>query len=236
MTHWASVARYGSIDHKQVSPHNPHFIRFPTNMVSLQPETSGVNQTGANYVIRKFVFPNTKLNVLKNKVQVGTATRVELVTSLIYKTTMEAATTTSGSFRPSSLLIPVDIRKKCYPKLPQTSVGNFTSFMMVKTMQRNETSLSSLVLEIKKEKMELERVKGLQHACQHVGSFLSRLANENSDDDAAGASIVQAYANKTGWVLMDTPDGDGIEAHVVLEDKNMEIFENDKEMLSFCQR
>ncbi|MFS7926540.1 putative chloramphenicol acetyltransferase-like domain superfamily [Helianthus anomalus] len=54
--------------------------------------------------MREFVFPNSKLSVLKKAVSSATndiPTRVEVLTSLLYKTAVAAATPTSGCFKPS---------------------------------------------------------------------------------------------------------------------------------------
>ncbi|KAJ0786497.1 putative vinorine synthase [Helianthus annuus] len=91
MNYWASVARCGSIDHKEVLPLNPHFIQSPTttNPINrLQPTTQ---IRCAHFVTRKFIFPNSKLSDLKNKVSsINSPTRFELLLSLIYKTVVAA--------------------------------------------------------------------------------------------------------------------------------------------------
>ncbi|KAK9048843.1 hypothetical protein SSX86_032191 [Deinandra increscens subsp. villosa] len=262
MTHWASVARYGSTHHKEVLPLNPRFIQSPPAITSLPLKSSDSNDQAscADYVTRKFVFPNNKLNELKNKVEVNNPTRVEILCSLIYKTAVEAAGSGKpGSFKPSFLVIPVDVRKNFNPKLPETTVGNFISLMLVTTRQESEISLSKVVSEIKKEKMELNRVQSMQQAVENVESFMSRLGDEDLENvakrsiwcsslcgfpynkvdfgwgKATGATVILGSSNRTGFMLMDTPDGSGIQARVVLGKENMEMFENDKELLSFCQ-
>ncbi|KAK9063926.1 hypothetical protein SSX86_017798 [Deinandra increscens subsp. villosa] len=237
MTHWATVARYGSIDHE------------------------AADQACVDYVTRKFVFPNYKLNDLKNKVALNNPTRVEVLTSLIYKTAVISAGRSGkpGSFEPAFLVIPGNLRGKFVPKLPETTVGNFVSLMLVTTRQESEISLSKVVSEIKKEKMELNRVQSMKQAVEKLESFKSRLANEDLENFAKRsiwcsslcgfacskadfgwgkptfATILLGSSNRSGFVLMDSPDGNGIQARVKLEKQNMEVFENDKELLSFCQ-
>ncbi|XP_076899671.1 akuammiline synthase 1-like [Bidens hawaiensis] len=98
MSHWASVARYGSLDHKEVLPLNQYFIQVKatTDFHAPPPEAAIMNTRCVNPVTRKFVFPNSKLSDLKNKVlamaeggstlSINKPTRVEVLTSLIYKT------------------------------------------------------------------------------------------------------------------------------------------------------
>ncbi|KAJ0672721.1 putative deacetylvindoline O-acetyltransferase [Helianthus annuus] len=261
--HWASVARYGSADHKEVLPLNPHFIHVPRTDL---PEAPVMNQHNAGLstpVTRKFIFPNSKLNDLKKLVTSATndiPTRVEVLTSLLYKTTVAAATTNSGCFKPSYLMIPANIRRRLPEKLPQTAVGNFVSRMMVPTTHASETSLSMLVREIKKQKSQLEGVKSMQQATENYKLLVSKLGNDqdlktlikrtytcsslcgypfNKVDFGWGKPMATAIATRSAgqnsFMLIDTAYGDGIEAHVTLEIQDMEVFQNDKELLSFCQ-
>ncbi|KAK9062779.1 hypothetical protein SSX86_019969 [Deinandra increscens subsp. villosa] len=260
MTHWASVAAdYGLVDHKSVLlPLNPFFIHSPRSNSILPDSSAVINQDLiSNYVMRTFVFPNSKLSDLKNKVvaagSINNPTRVEVLTSLLHKTALlAAATNNSGCFKPSYLFIMVDIRNKLVEKLPQNTAGNFASFMMVPTRDKSETSLSMLVGEIKKHKLQMEGVQSVKHAAENLISSMSKLGNEalyactsscgfpfNKVDFGWGKPVATAFAlrsaGKNGFVLMDTPEDDGIQAQVILEKQDMEVFENDMEMLSFCQ-
>ncbi|MFS7926534.1 putative transferase [Helianthus anomalus] len=88
VNHWASVARYGSPDHKEALPLNPHIIHVPrTN--SLMSEAPVINQqhlVDSTRVMREFMFPNSKLSVLKKAVATATndiLTQVDVLTSLL---------------------------------------------------------------------------------------------------------------------------------------------------------
>ncbi|KAK1414284.1 hypothetical protein QVD17_30028 [Tagetes erecta] len=271
VSHWASVARFGSIDHKHVMSNNPHYIQSPSIPDYPPLESSFLKRKCSNHVTRKFVFPNTKLNELKNKVLAlaeggstlsihNILTRFEVLSCLLYKTAMASTTTTRSSSLSKTyfLLSPMDIRKKL--KLPQTTVGNLLAGMLVTTRHTSETSLSMVLSEIKREKMELERVQSVQMASQKFGSLMSRLMNADVENVAdrcfwcsslcgfpfnkvdfgwgkpTNARITYRSSDLCGFVLMDTPNEDGIEAWVTLESQDMEIFQNDKEMLLFCQK
>ncbi|KAL8242538.1 hypothetical protein R6Q59_012840 [Mikania micrantha] len=140
LSHWASVARYGSTDHTEVLPLNPHFIQSP---LTQPPEsgpsrpTQGKRQTKGSAdninVSRKFVFPNSRLSELKKKLEAGSVnnpTRFEALTSLVYKTMVAAATARSGCFKPSYLMFTVNMRDRLVPKLPQSTVGNIVKVMI----------------------------------------------------------------------------------------------------------
>ncbi|GKD47334.1 putative transferase, chloramphenicol acetyltransferase-like domain protein [Tanacetum coccineum] len=286
VSHWASVTRYGSSHHKEVLPLNPSFIITPQEQVisnevygegegyvstiidSTKPQAQVMSNKvhGEGYVSKTFLFPNSKLSDLKNKVisegSIKNPTRIEVLTSLIFKTAVGAESTRSGSFKPSFLWIPVDIRSKFVPKLPQITVGNFVSPMRIKTMHESELLLHLLVGEIKKEKMRLELVQSVQQAAKKSKMLRKNLENEIKDLEnvanqtfcgssfcgfsynkvdfgwgkPAGATLPVRSVGITSFVLVDTADGYGVEARVNLKKENMEIFENDKEMLSFCHR
>ncbi|XP_076899670.1 akuammiline synthase 1-like [Bidens hawaiensis] len=263
MSHWASVARYGSLDHKDVIPFNPHFIQVhPTTDFHGPPPQAAVFYTGCvNPVTRKFVFPNSKLSDLKNKVlemaeggsslSITKPTRVEVLTSLIYKAW-------ATRVKKSILLVPVNVRNKFVPKLSQTAVGNLGTCVLVTTKHESEASLNVLVSKIQKEKMEIKGVKTMQLASERIDSAMTRLSTEEGLEDyecfmcsslcgfpfdkvdfgwgnPAVASITLRPTKLDGSLLMDTPNGDGIEAWVTLDKEDMKRFQNDKELISFCK-
>ncbi|KAF5775204.1 putative deacetylvindoline O-acetyltransferase [Helianthus annuus] len=262
MNHWASVARYGSPTHKEVLPLNPHFIHVPRSNSPLSEAPVMNQQHASTRVLRKFVFPNSKLSDLKKVVASATnniPTRVEVLSSLLFRTAVAAATTNSGRFKPSYLTMMTDVRKNFVDKLPQTTVGNFVSMMMVPAKHESETSLSMLVDGIKKQKLQLKGVQSVQQTAANIKRVRSKLGNELLEDLArvygssslcgipfnkvdfgwgkpmVDAAVAVRSLDITGFLLIDTTDGDGIEAHVLLEKEDMEIFQHNKELLSFCQ-
>ncbi|MFS7979836.1 putative deacetylvindoline O-acetyltransferase [Helianthus anomalus] len=263
LSHWASVARYGSSDHHQVLPMNPHFIHHPRSESIRAPAPNGdrdINQI-RSFGVRRFVFRNSKLSELKNKVvfeaggSINNPTRVEVLTSMLYTTAVKAAAIKAGTFKPSYLFFMVNMRDKFVEKLPQTTIGNFVSLMMVPT--RHTTSISTVVEEIKKQKLEFEGIQSVQQLAENTRS--SKVRNQDLENIGEGSyycsslcgfpyskldfgwgkpmgtTLATKSTGKNGFVLMDKADGDGIEALVMLEEEHMKIFENDKEMLSYCQ-
>ncbi|GKA24552.1 putative transferase, chloramphenicol acetyltransferase-like domain protein [Tanacetum coccineum] len=137
-------------------------------------------------------------------------------------------------------------------------MGNFVSYMLVPTMDASDVSLSMLVSGIKKEKLQLKEIQSVQQAADNMRIFHSRLFDGSLEDvikrsywcsslcgfpydkmgfgwgKPTGASFPVRSPNFNGFMLMDTPDGDAIEAIVNLEKVEMEIFENDTEILSIC--
>ncbi|XP_071718376.1 acyltransferase Pun1-like [Rutidosis leptorrhynchoides] len=262
--HWASVARYGSADRQEVKPFIPHFIQFPrTDSIQRESRAREIDQT--NVVSRKFVFPNSKLGDLKKMVDenIINPSRVEVLTSLLYKTAAKAAATRSGCFKTSYISIMVNMRNKFVKKLPPSTFGNMASVIMVPTGQHTiETSLSKVVEDIKKTMSEeLVKIQSVQQIPEYLIVSRSKKLNQDNMENVVngsywcsslcgfpfkildfgwgqpvGIDLALGSLHKNGFMLIDTINGDGIETCVLLEKENMEIFENDKEMLSFCQK
>ncbi|MFS7995546.1 putative deacetylvindoline O-acetyltransferase [Helianthus anomalus] len=188
LSHWASVARYGSTDHKEVLPLNPHFINSPRTQPTL-PKARVKMEVSNNFVLKNFVFPNSKLSDLKNKVvgSIINPTRVEVLTSLVYTTVVAAATTKSGCFKPSYLFFVVNVRDKFVPKLPQSTVGNCAKAMMVETRDISETSLSNVVGEIRKKKSQLESIQSVQQLVEETKSLMGKLVNGGLENVGKGS-------------------------------------------------
>ncbi|KAL8223809.1 hypothetical protein R6Q57_019284 [Mikania cordata] len=266
LSHWASVARYGSIDHKEVVPNNPHYIQSPCAQPILPEAGMKKMAPWKNLVSKRFVFPNSKLSELKNMVvseadgSINNATRFEVLTSLIYKTAVAAAIERSGSFKPSYLVFVANVRDKFVQKLPQSTVGNFLYGMTLKTRHAGETSLSVVSGEIRKKKLQLDQgIRSVQHLVEDSKSFHAEVGNEDLENVAKGSywcsslcgfrfnkldfgwgkpmgtTYAVRFIDRNAFVLMDTADGDGIEVMMFLEKECMDIFENDKEMLSYCK-
>ncbi|MFS7926559.1 putative transferase [Helianthus anomalus] len=121
--------------------------------------------------------------------------------------------------------------------------------MIVPTRHASQTSLSELVGEIKKQKSQLEEVKSMKQASEIYKLVMSKLGNDQELETLAKRSytcsslcgysfnkvdfgwgkpmataIALRSAGQNSFVLMDTADGDGIQAHVSLESQDMEIF------------
>ncbi|XP_071687846.1 acylsugar acyltransferase 3-like [Rutidosis leptorrhynchoides] len=289
LSYWACIALHGSTNHKHVLELEPYFInsvQSPEPAPAPAPDSTTASSAPdrgtcpisdnnkTNFVGKKFVFPNSKLSDLKNQVAVEVATngsalpknvyptRIEVLTSLIYKTATAAATKRTGCFKPYYLLFMFNMRDKFVKKLPQTTIGNFVLFVMIPSIHRSETaSLATIVTQLKKEKLQVEGIENVQQVVENVKSLRAKLENPDLENFAKGSYWCSSFCGfpfnkldfgwgkpmgitlalntknpkKNGFVLMDTPFGDGIEAFVTLEKECMDIFENDKELLSFCQ-
>ncbi|KAK9052176.1 hypothetical protein SSX86_028804 [Deinandra increscens subsp. villosa] len=248
INHWATVTRGGS-------PKNPTFISSKCNTKVSEFDLNGT-QNLVKYAVRRFVFPNSKLNELKNKVNVSlNPTRVEILSSLIYKCAVGAATTLLGSIQPSNMYHAVNMRKKIMEKnRPEIGAGNICTIAVAKTTDSSEIKLDEVIHKLRKDIMDIKEVRDVEE----VGEvFLDKVSTVGDDKRRiyGFSSVCQFpfYEVDFGWGkpeqfmlqngvlganvihLMDTPSGEGIEAIVQLEAEEMSIFQNDKEILAYSQ-
>ncbi|XP_071686942.1 acyltransferase-like [Rutidosis leptorrhynchoides] len=230
-----------SISHKIVD--GCTLCTFMNHWATVARNTAGLY----NIQHKSFVFSNSKLRDMKNKVRamyekagtpLNNPSRVEVLTSLIYKIGMKAEAERSGTFSgPSYLFTVVDMRTKMLEKFPETTVGNILSnFFTVIRTDPNETELHTIVAEMRKRKMELQLVKNLQQAFETSRALELSVETEGLDYVAIKsycASSLYRFRFKEvdfGWgkpirlsipmgtidgnslVLIESLDGDGIEA------------------------
>ncbi|KAD3642271.1 hypothetical protein R6Q59_004886 [Mikania micrantha] len=251
INHWASVARGGS-------PINPTF--FPSSTSNIQvPEFDFQGINNAKYVTKRFIFHNSKLMELKNLVNgLGMTpinpTRVEVLSSLLFKSAVGATTTISGSFQPSNLYQVVNLRRKILAKLPEITAGNLLSVVMAKMANPDEIKLNVVIAKLRKEIREVKEVKDVEEAGEVLANTLPMMEHDGRNYNFSSLCRFPLYEVDFGWGkpvqvllqnetlvgrvthLMDTPSGDGIEATVRLQKEEMDVFQHDNELLEYAQR
>ncbi|CAK9182268.1 unnamed protein product [Ilex paraguariensis] len=127
---WAATARGQSLDQVYPSFLSPSlFCQNPTlpkdSSLAMWPFRQG------KFVTRRFVFDVSYIVALKVKasdvspvVFVENSTCVVVITALLWKCVIAVSKTIHGSEKPSVLSLPVNIRRKSLPPLPESSVGN----------------------------------------------------------------------------------------------------------------
>ncbi|XVF02665.1 hypothetical protein REPUB_Repub04eG0194200 [Reevesia pubescens] len=213
--------------------------------------------------MRRLVFDVSKIPMLKARAastSVPQPTRVEAVAALIWKCAMAASTSNHGGFsKPSVLRQVVNLRKRLEPPLPENSVGYLVSYFTVQT-QDIETELQGLVKQLRngiKEFSEnyLKKLQGSDAISTIIGAA-KEVGNLSKRDDIDFYNCLSwcrfdLYEADFGWgkpiwvsiagfavpnifVLMDTRDGEGIEAWVGLSESEMAFFESNEELLAFA--
>ncbi|XP_058735891.1 stemmadenine O-acetyltransferase-like [Vicia villosa] len=232
---------------------------FPQRDIPIFPEIEFVKDN--KVVSKRFLFEASKINSLKEMVRnsVGfSLTRVQVVTALIYK---RAVLTSGLNFKTASFNMVVDLRKRMVPPLSDKRIGNFAWFFGL-SIDKEKMELQDLVFKIKEGLSEfcdviLENFGGKE---KHKFSLIyerSKNLNETAHTEDNDLFLFSSWCRfgmykvnfgwgKPAWVttfccsmrniifLMETKDGNGIEAIVNLEEKNMAKFENDVELLQYA--
>nr|XP_017252161.1 PREDICTED: acylsugar acyltransferase 3-like [Daucus carota subsp. sativus] len=241
LTHWAAVASQSG------KYAQPHYASWPSVDSDLPLVESCSLQK--SWITRRFVFHNSSLARIKAMVAkqglVENPTRVEVLTSLLYKSSIAAS---HSGFSPSVLIQPADMRARLM--VPETAVGNFYWRYFIEVNQESDTKLPTLNNQIKKGKMELKnmdlstmddaKILGLtvmEYMKKNYNIYIcSSLCNFplNKVDFGWGKPVKVSLAEggcTNNFLLMDTPGGDGIEAMVCLDEETMSRFETDEEIL-----
>ncbi|WMV54021.1 hypothetical protein MTR67_047406 [Solanum verrucosum] len=255
---WASIA----CDHNANIPSlqmigSSIFSSF-TNMSSTESHMDTVVDEIDNQPLsrKRYVFFNSKLEKLKTQVESETGvqnpTRLEVLSALIYKCAATAARANSSSFKPSMLVLAVNVRPILDPPLPTRAIGNILTMIKVTAMSEDEMTIAKVVREIRKAKDELKKEDQVKES--KVMSLWSELSSMGNEFELYRSTSVCNYPLNNldfGWgkpnmvtipvigignsfIFMDNQSGDGIEAIVALPEKNVTRFENSKELLEFA--
>ncbi|XP_054785342.1 stemmadenine O-acetyltransferase-like [Prosopis cineraria] len=141
-----------------------------------------------NIMTKRFMFSEDNLSRLKEEISRGCSfkpTRVEAVTTLIWKSALEAARTTETTQQSSSFMIHlVNIRSRMVPPLPENSFGNLF------------VPAFSPLLEVDKEmKMELQDVAEVVRKTIKMvdGDYVSKLQGDGQELVETLESMLQAW-------------------------------------------
>ncbi|KAG6783589.1 hypothetical protein POTOM_009245 [Populus tomentosa] len=190
-------------------------------------------------------------------------TRVEVVSSFLWKCFMAASEEWRGSQRRPSLLTHlVNLRRKMEPKLGENSMGNFLWLAAAKCMNKSRVELNDLVGEVRKAISKIdadfvEQIKGdegnslAEQTLKEIGEFGSkdgvdylgfsswcRFGFYDADFGWGKPVWISSFAASGSLtmnliILADTRC-DGIEAFVTLDEKDMTILEGNPELLKFA--
>ncbi|CAA0408330.1 unnamed protein product [Arabidopsis thaliana] len=251
---WAATAR-GESD----SVASPDFFStklYPAANEAIKIPGEVVNRTS---VTKRFVFVASKIDELRKKVAsdvVPRPTRVQSVTSIIWKCVVTASTDT---IREKALFQPANLRTKIPSLLSENQIGNllFNSLILdgkagvdivetVKELQKRAEELSGLV--------QHEEGSSMTIGSRLFGEIINSKFNREDHDMHSVTSWckIPLYDACFGWgspvwvagsvspnldyvtVLIDSKDGQGIEAWVTLPQENMLLLEQSTELLAFA--
>ncbi|KAK9707533.1 hypothetical protein RND81_07G203800 [Saponaria officinalis] len=212
----------------------------------------------------RFVFDASKIEELRTKgVSEGVSrpTRVEVVSSLLWKCATKASRANSGIKAHSVMSQSMNIRRRTTPPLPDTTIGNLVGYYVAKMEDNNDTiTLRDLVAKQRQGKTEIinnyaKKLQGkdaytvIRDLFKEAGTLLRRddvdffkCLSTCGDglydvDFGWGKPIWQSLVSlgyKNTFALNQTREGGGIEAWVTLSEDDMAVFERDLELLAFA--
>ncbi|CAK9160352.1 unnamed protein product [Ilex paraguariensis] len=184
-----------------------------------------------NCITRRLVFSALKLANLKTMVknlELNNASQVEGVSALIYNCAMAASRAISSASSPFILILPVNLRPRIVPPLPENSVENFSWFFLIMVRDESDQKLEKLVSTLRKgiaqlfDKYTKNRTTNECYSliCESIKEARKTLSNRSGVHDT--------------FLLIDALEEGGIKTLVTLEEKEMAIFERGEELLAFA--
>ncbi|KAL7603625.1 hypothetical protein Lser_V15G18101 [Lactuca serriola] len=256
---WAKTTQFCSREQKHALLPNdnddPKFIPLEHKNINFKGLSLGSDECAT----KSFMFPNAKINELKLKIKamseesgqpITNPTRVEVLTWLLYKSAVTAATkNNSGSdFKPIGVGHQINIRGRLMEKLPEKIIGNF--FMVIDIV--SEMKPESFINEFRKQKMKLQGLPNIQTAFGYLLGIPLEELQRGFDSVYLCSSLCgySAYEIDFGWgkpvkatmagdlrknsfIMMDAPNRDGIEVLVCLGKRDLAVVQSDPELLAF---
>ncbi|XP_015065562.1 acylsugar acyltransferase 3-like [Solanum pennellii] len=210
--------------------------------------------------VQKRIFsPTNKLDALRAKVAVESGvenpTRAEVVSALLFKCAIKAASSTTTSMSPSKLFHFLNVRSMMKCRLPQSAIGNLLSIFSTSATKEEDIELPTLVRNLRKgvetaykkdhaEQNEyiLEAVESMRKGKKpfddeyedvYVCSNLCNYADYNVDFGWGKPERVGLPNGpfKNVFFLKDYKIGGGVDARVMLDKQHMSEFERDEQLL-----
>lgn len=207
-------------------------------------------------VSKRFVFDDTSIAALaakcSNDLHVKKPTRVESVSALVWKCLMNVVQARRAKSLQTvstvvTVMVNLRLRGRIVPPLSQSLFGNATTSTQIRAAER-DMELHSLVGELREAVRALTKVN-----CDYVINLCNCPIYWDPMDEYYTISSwcrCHLYETDFGWgepiwtsgvnvsdknviVLLDTKCGNGIEAWVTLDKKDMARFECDPELLTF---
>ncbi|KAJ0110686.1 hypothetical protein Patl1_02836 [Pistacia atlantica] len=256
---WAAVASCGSIGIKDVI-FDSTSIFPPQDVLGITKSVFKKHWSNTEVTAKRFLFDAPKIAALREELSNGEGmdrpTRFEAVTTLILSAVMAATVRETNEFSPTHLaaLIPVNLRKRINPPLPQQCIGSLCAATTVSCPIQYKLDHKSLAGKVHESigMMDDNFVRNVYGGDDFLNFF------RNAAEGFAKSMVfmitswckLPCFEADFGWgkpkwvattvrddkvaMLLDTCDGEGIEAWVGLSKEDMAKFEQDPAILGYA--
>ncbi|CAH8337107.1 unnamed protein product [Eruca vesicaria subsp. sativa] len=234
----------------------------PPHMAQLQSPTMNSKKCITN----RFVFESSKIAELKRKAaspSVTMPTRVEVITSVIWKCARNASQSNLVAPRSTLMFQAVDLRLRVPSSvLSPDAIGNLQTAFFLKKDAERKLEIDEIVTAFRTAKEEVNKMlkdnvqsntlgQGLLNV---MGSFVPEYKPDRDIYTMSswcgkpfyevdfgwgspvwtGSASHTIYDNTVFIVLMDSKDGEGVEAWISLPAEDMFVFVHDQELLAYA--
>ncbi|XP_006351852.1 acetyl-CoA-benzylalcohol acetyltransferase-like [Solanum tuberosum] len=259
LNEWANTSLTGTA--KDCLPSFGHLSSlFPTTLRSGTQFLPPSNR-GPKTITRRFEFDALAITKLKNTIEDSSAirpTRVVVVMSLIWKVLVGISTTKHGHSRDSSFVVLINMRGKSnLPCLEDDALGNCTMSGIANLEAEKELNHELVGNTIRDTCAGIGKVASVDDISSLVVNNHTKVNEKFLQGEKMDIYVCSSWCGfpwykvnfgwgKPFWVssvsfdalelicLMDTKNGDGIEAWVSLKENVMAEFERDADILTFC--
>ncbi|KAJ0262538.1 hypothetical protein HA466_0054450 [Hirschfeldia incana] len=235
-------------------PPPPHMaVQFPTT-------------NSKKCAMNRFVFEPSKIAELKRKAaseSVKVPTRVEAITSLIWKCARNASRSNLVAPRSTLLYVAVDLRLKVHSSVSSPdAIGNLHTAFFLKKDAESELEIHETVAAFRTAKEEVNKMLKDNVQSNTLGQGLSNMMGSQASEFKPDIDIYSMsswcgkpfYGVDFGWgspvwigsathtitdkmvyvLLVDSKDGVGVEAWINLPAEDMSVFVHDQELLAYA--
>ncbi|XP_019091453.1 PREDICTED: BAHD acyltransferase At5g47980-like [Camelina sativa] len=231
---------------------------LPIDELPSKPMNRKVEVEEMNCVTKRFVFDASNIKKLRAKASsnlVKNPTRVEAVTALFWRCVTKASRLSSPTPRTSVLQILVNLRGKVN-SLCDNTIGNMLSLMILKKEEAKTEKIQDVVGELRRAKEIFSlNCKEMSKSSSKIFELLGEIGKVHGRGTEVDLWMSNSwcklgmYEADFGWgkpvwvtgrgtsnfknlmLLIDTKDGEGIEAWITLTEEHMSLFECDQELL-----
>ncbi|XP_019097249.1 PREDICTED: BAHD acyltransferase At5g47980-like [Camelina sativa] len=234
------------------------FFPLPIDELPSKPMNRKVVLEEMNCVTKRFVFDASNIKKLRAKASsnlVKNPTRVEAVTALFWRCATKASRLSSPTPRTSVLQILVNLRGKVN-SLCENTIGNMLSLMILNNEEAKIERIQDVVDELRRAKEVFSlNCKEMSESSSKIFELLEEIGKVHGRGTEVDLWISNSwcklgmYEADFGWgkpvwvtgrgtsnfknlmLLIDTKDGEGIEAWITLTEEHMSLFKCDQELL-----